>query len=334
MKPFVPLVVAFSAVVPSVASANAARPGEVSVEKTAYLNVPACLRLTNGTVELVATTGVGPRVLRYALVGGENIFGEHPEMTVETDLGTWRAYGGHRLWTAPEGKPRSYSPDNSPVEVSEPAPGTLRLLQTPESATGIQKEMTLSLGPSGSRVSVHHKLTNRSLWAVDVAPWALTIMRGGGTAILPQEPYRAHTEYLLPARPMVLWHYTDLSDPRFAIGKRLIRLTSDPSRTEPQKLGMANKQGWAAYAYRDTVFLKTVPFVADSTYPDFGCNTEIFTSGNFIEVETLGPMVRLEPGASAEHEEVWSLAANVSLGKEEGAVLGAIRALLAGLLTH
>jgi hypothetical protein len=131
---------------------------------------------------------------------------------------------------------------------------------------------------------------------------------------------------------MVVWHYTDLGDPRFSIGKRLLRLTSDPSRSEPQKLGIANKQGWAAYAHRDTVFVKTIPFVSEGTYPDYGCNTEVFTSGSFIEVESLGPMVRLEPGASTEHEEVWSLFANVSLGKDEAAALAALRALLAGLL--
>jgi hypothetical protein len=295
------------------------------------MNVSDCLRLTNGTVELVVTAGVGPRILRYALVGGENILGEQPEMEVQTELGQWKAYGGHRLWTAPEGKPRSYAPDNSPVEVSQPNPGVVRLLQAPEAATGIQKEIAVGVGPSGPRVSIHHKLTNRGLWAVDVAPWALTIMRGGGIAILPQEPYRPHTEYLLPARPMVVWHYTDLSDPRFSIGKRLIRLTSDPSRAEPQKLGIGNKQGWAAYAHRDTVFVKTIPFIADATYPDYGCNTEVFTSGNFIELESLGPTVRLEPGASVEHEEVWALFANVSLSKDEGTALGSLRALVAGL---
>ncbi len=52
-------------------------------------------------------------------------------------------------------------------------------------------------------------------------------MAPGGRAIYPQEPYISHTEYLLPARPMVLWHYTDLSDPRFQLGDRFLRLSTD-----------------------------------------------------------------------------------------------------------
>jgi len=48
-----------------------------------------------------------------------------------------------------------------------------------------------------------HRLTNRSVWGIDVAPWALTIMNGGGEVIVPHEPYRSHDDYLLPARPLL-----------------------------------------------------------------------------------------------------------------------------------
>ena len=76
------------------------------MEKVNYLGQPDCYRLSNGTVELVVTTNVGPRILRYAFAGGENILGEVPESTVQTELGEWRPLGGHRLWTAPEASPR------------------------------------------------------------------------------------------------------------------------------------------------------------------------------------------------------------------------------------
>lgn len=62
-------------------------------------------------------------------------------------------------------------------------------------------------------------------------------MRYGGVTILPQEPFRSHDEYLLPARPMTLWHYTDLSDPRGSFGKRFIRLRTDDTMEIPQKIG-------------------------------------------------------------------------------------------------
>ena len=67
-------------------------------------------------VGVVATT-IGPRIVRYGFVGGDNLLGWVPKDEVKTALGSWKPWGGHRLWTAPEAMPRSYSPDNEPVDV-------------------------------------------------------------------------------------------------------------------------------------------------------------------------------------------------------------------------
>jgi hypothetical protein len=86
------------------------------MKKIEYLNLPNCIRLTNGEVEIIVTTDVGPRIISYNFVGGENILGEHPNARVETALGEFKPYGGHRLWIAPENMPNSYAPDNAPIE--------------------------------------------------------------------------------------------------------------------------------------------------------------------------------------------------------------------------
>lgn len=301
---------------------------EVKVEKVTYFNQPNCYKLSNGIVEVIVTTDIGPRVIRYGFPGGDNVFAELPDGGTKNELGVWKAWGGHRLWTAPEAMPRSYSPDNSPIEYKIEGNHTIRLIQPVEPRTGIQKEMTVTLDEKGTRVTVHHRLTNRNLWEIDVAPWALTIMNGGGVTILPQEPYRAHSEYLLPARPLVLWYYTDLSDPRWALGKRYIRLRTDSAIKEPQKIGIANKQGWAAYHRNKTLFIKRFAYQEGANYPDYGCNNETYTAGSFMEVETLAPIHHLKPGESAEHVERWYLFPNVDIGASEAAVDTAIRPLI------
>jgi hypothetical protein len=301
---------------------------QVKVETVPCLGQPRCLRLSNGTVELVVTTDIGPRIVRYALAGGENILGEVPEAVTKTELGEWRPWAGHRLWHAPESNPRSYAPDNTPVRF-EVAGNRVSLTQPVEARTGIEKRITVMLDPTGSRVTVGHVLTNRNLWEAELAPWALTIMRGGGTAILPQEPYGPHAQNLLPVRPMALWSYTDLADPRFTIGPKYIRVRSDPQRTEPQKIGIGNKQGWAAYSHGRTVFLKRFMYRPQTTYPDYGSNCEVYTAGSFIELETLGPLARLGPGQMAEHFEEWHLFGDVDVGATEASIEAALSPLLA-----
>jgi hypothetical protein len=48
-----------------------------------------------------------------------------------------------------------------------------------------------------------------------------------------------------------------------------------------------------------------------------GCNTESYADKDTVELETLGPLVRLEPGAHAEHIESWRLA-KVDCGPNDG----------------
>ncbi|HUQ34073.1 MAG TPA: hypothetical protein VM095_18270 [Pyrinomonadaceae bacterium] len=294
------------------------------MEKVEYLGLPDCYKLSNRAVELIVTTSVGPRILRYGFRNEENILGEALDATVETELGSWKPLGGHRLWAAPEANPRSYAPDNDAVKFESEGSRHIRLTQSVEAATGIQKEMTVMLDEEGSGVRVHHRITNRNLWPIETAPWALTIMNGGGEAVFPQEPYRAWSEYLLAARPLVLWHYTDLSDPRWTIGRKYIRLKSDENLLEPQKIGLLNKQGWAAYLRRETLFVKRAPYVEGATYPDYNSSFETYTAGSFIEVESLAPLQRLEPNASADHTERWSLFRGVAVADRSEESLDAV----------
>lgn len=89
-----------------------------------------------------------------------------------------------------------------------------------------------------------------------------------------------------------------------------------------------NKQGWAAYHRQQTLFIKRFDYEEGASYPHYGSNTEIYTAASFIEVETLGPVRRLEPGMAAEHIERWSLFRNVTRGATESEIDAAIRPLV------
>jgi hypothetical protein len=283
------------------------------VRKIEYLGLPNCYALTDGVAEVIVTTDVGPRVLAYSLAGGENVLGECMDARVETEWGVWRPYGGHRLWSAPEAKPRSYAPDDAPVACEQLGAHAIRLTPPAEERAGIQKVLTLALDGAGG-VTLTHRITNVGAWRIELAAWALTVMRSGGTALIPQEPYGAHPEHLLPARPLVVWPYTDMSDARLRFGRKLILIRSDARVTTPQKLGVGNKRGWAAYLTDQTLFVKRFGYEEGARYPDAGCNNEVFTAGSFIELESLSPLKALEPGGIIEHVERWRLFVGVEPG--------------------
>ncbi len=310
--------------------AGAGRAQEVKIEqKVAYLGTQNNIRMSNGIVELILATDYGPRILRYALVGGkdeDNVFATL-EGGMKSDLGQWLIRGGHRLWHAPEAIPRTYIPDNDPVQVAVEGT-TIKLTQAPEKGTSIQKEIWITLDSTGSHVTVMHKLTNKGFFATEMACWSLSAMNKGGLAIFPQEPFQSHDDELLPVRPMVLWGYTNLTDPRWMIGKAFLTLRQDVTNKEPQKLGIQNRQGWAAYSHRGSLFIKRFGFEKGRTYPDFGCNNETFTNEAFLEMESLGPLERVEPGQAITHTENWWLYKGINLGNGEAGIAAAMQPIL------
>ncbi|MBA2701116.1 MAG: hypothetical protein H0U58_05355 [Chloroflexi bacterium] len=284
------------------------------MEMTEFAGWPNCVRLSNPSIDLVATTDVGPRIIRIGFVGEQNLFTVFEDSAGQTGGDEWHSYGGHRLWQAPEAWPATYTPENDPI--AHTWDGTSLTLNTLDRVNAVEKSMRLTLAASEPSVEVVHRLVNRAHEAVELAPWALSVMAPGGRAVFPQEDYRPHPEWLDPARPIVLWRFTDMSDPRWTWGRRYIQLRQDPNATTKQKAGFLNTKGWAAYLLGGDVFIKRFDHEAGASYPDFGCNTETYADAAMLEVETLGPLVRLLPGEHVDHVERWSLH-KATIGEDE-----------------
>ncbi|MCS7282664.1 MAG: DUF4380 domain-containing protein, partial [Anaerolineae bacterium] len=227
-------------------------------------------------------------------------------------------YGGHRLWYAPEDPWRTYIPDNDPVEVVELERG-VRLVQPVEKQTGIQKSITVRLGEWDARVEVEHALTNLGTEPVELAPWAITQMRPGGVAILPQPTDPADPYGVLPNRQIALWPYTRVNSPHIRWGDRFIFVQATMAEGA-LKVGFPNPVGWIAYVWGDALFVKYAPYDPSAVYYDRGSSSECYCNPLFLELETLGPRVRLAPGESVTHRETWAVFTGVVFRPEEGAV--------------
>lgn len=300
--------------------------GEIHMqEKVAYAGWPNCIRLSNGQIELIATTDVGPRIIRFGFVGGSNFMKEYPDQLGKTGGEEWRIYGGHRLWQAPEDLKKTYAPDNGPVAYAWNGE-TLRLAQKAD-ATGIEKEIEITMDGKLNRVTLVHRLTNRGTTRANLAVWALSAMASGGRAIFPQEAYRSHSNQLLPVRAMALWGYTDMKDPRWTWGTKYIQLRQDSAIAAAQKVGMTNTLGWAAYALDKAIFINRFGYDGAAQYPDFNSNCETYTDGTMLEVETLGPMTQLAPNESVDHTEEWNLF-HGDVGEDEAAISNTLLPLI------
>jgi hypothetical protein len=140
------------------------------------------------------------------------------------------------------------------------------------------------------------------------------VMAQGGVGVTGLPPRGSHPEMLAPTNPLVIWAFTDLSDPRWRFTKKYIALRQDPAADSAQKIGSFNPNTFGAYFLNGELFLKRAQADPSKTYPDMGASFETFTNRDMLELETLGPLVKLAPGERTEHIERWSLRRNVHIG--------------------
>lgn len=280
------------------------------IEKVSYGGWPNCLRVYDDNVELIMTTDVGPRVIRYGFIGGPNIFKEFADQMGRGGESTWQPRGGHRIWIAPEVVPETYAPDNFPCR-SAFFPDGVEATAPMEPKTGLEKAIRVQLSKAG--VIVTHRIKNCADQPKTLAPWALTMMAPGGVGIAAFPPRGTHPDILPPTNPLIMWAFTDLSDLRWTFTKKYLVLRQDSANTSPQKLGLFNKHTMGAYLLGSDLFVKRYEADPSKAYADFGASYETFTNDAFLELETLGPLEDVAPGETVEHVERWSLHGGVAI---------------------
>jgi len=288
----------------------------ITIKEISYGSFGRCVQVSNGTVDFVATLDVGPRIIRFGFVGGENEFFEDTENNVaennaafkekfDSDIG-WRIYGGHRVWTAPQAEPRTYYPDNDLITYEE-IPNGIRVISPAPKWTNTHTEMEITIAPDSS-IDVIHKVTNTGAWSIEFAAWALSVMAPGGLSVVPLP--KTDTG-VAPNVQIALWPWAVMNDSRVYYGDKYITLRQDPSVERAYKIGVNCEHGWAAYFNHSNLFVKHFP-TGGKNYPDGGVNYETYTNAHMIELESLGELESVVPGESITHTEKWRLFADVT----------------------
>ncbi len=245
------------------------------------------------------------RIMGLTLAGKANLLADISDFSpIPTPHGDFHFRGGHRLWHSPEAMPRTYIPD-TPIRITDLPDGVLLEAQT-EPGTGIRKSIEIHLAADKPSVTLTHTLTNDGLWTVELAPWAITQFRLGGTVILPMPVGNVDAAGLLANRHFSLWPYAHINDLRVKWGDEFVLFKAD-ALLPPFKVGYFNPRGWLAYWLDGVLFRKTFDARMDSSYPDNNCNAEMYCNDQFVELESLGPLVRLLPDSSVKHVEKWDV---------------------------
>ncbi len=283
-----------------------------------------CIEIANDHLSILATISVGPRILSLKSGKGDNLLAVLPEATLECPgEGPYHFYGGHRLWYAPENPQITYLPDDSPVDV-EALENGVRLTQAIDPRTTLQKVLDVRLARNRASIEVKHTLKNQGDKEQVLAPWAITQLKPGGVAILPQFTGISEGNPTLPNRTITLWPYTDINSGHITWGNETI-LVRARMKEGKLKIGFPNPAGWMAYWIDGSLFVKRARYVQGAEYFDRGSSSECYCDPRFLELETLAPTTGLPPGGSIEHIETWDLHDDIEWSDDLVGVLPVIR---------
>jgi hypothetical protein len=263
-------------------------------------------RLENAHCWVEVLANGGPRVVRLGLRGGPNLFAETSNVSWDGGHGTYELLGGHRFWFAPESDDCSV-PDAGGLTLSAIAEANgpaARLVGAVEAPTGLRKTIDVRLDPDAPVVSLRHILVNEGPRTLELAPWPVTQFRLGGVAVVPLPPADEKPS-IRPNQLVVLWPYASGTDRRLDIGDH--RITVSAHADKPVKIGCLSAIGIAGYLSDGLLVVLRFDPARAATHADLGCNLEIYCDDLTIELESLGPLVRLAPGDSVMHDERWEI---------------------------
>jgi hypothetical protein len=254
-----------------------------------------------GKLEIRVPLDFGIRILGFNLKGGPNLLQESKE-SVETLNGSWCFYGGHRLWTAPEKDPETYSYDGAPISYMINN-NRVTLEQPMDTFTKLQKQITLEF-LDDQTLRIKHRIKNNNRVTAKIALWAVTMMKSGGTHII---PFYGKDTGLLNDRVISLWPGTRLNDQRISFYKDFIFVEHKQTIASELKIGINNLAGFGAYYYHNHLFVKRFKPIDHKDYPDNNVSYECYASGKLTESESLSHLTNLSKGQSAEYIEDWQI---------------------------
>jgi len=261
------------------------------------------LKIENDMYEMIIPLDYGIRIASFLKKGDKNFLGELTGISRAHEEDTWFIRGGHRLWHTPEKFPRTYMPDNQPIDY-EIVDEALILTQPINNQTLLQKQLKIKFIDGGKRVRIEHILMNKGQWTIETAAWGITLLRTGGIAKI---PLNKRKEELLSTKRFSLWSYCHLGDERITFKEDYFTLKQDVNNNTAFKIGTNNEEGWASYTEGGYTFTKYFDYKADQDYPDHGCSFETYTSDKILELETLSPIQTINPEESIHHFELWEI---------------------------
>lgn len=274
-----------------------------------------CRQISNATAQVIVVPAIG-RIMYYGFKNGANILWNDTGLygkTLPTDLHTvknWSNFGGDKVWPTQEddfGKINGM--EWPPDPWFDGAPHTVKELENSVEITspvsdycGAQSIREIHLDKESSRLTIHQRIKKikkahlRSVEPVRYTIWNVTQIKSPLQALFNLNPDSKFSDgyYIFP---------TGGAENFCVDGSTGILV---PHISREQKAG-ADSGKWLAAIIDNVVFGEFFAFDPGGAYPDNGCSAEVYTSGDYTEIELLSAMQYLDINEEISFTIEWEL---------------------------
>ncbi|HOM56786.1 MAG TPA: hypothetical protein PLG27_03425 [Candidatus Latescibacteria bacterium] len=277
--------------------------------KSHYFGYDGCLVLENDAgIRVVLSPLAGGRVLEYSLQGVNAIY-------LDSKQQGWRHQPG-----IPSVDPCGGRCDVGPEYTTLPHPdlwlgdwhgeitgsGQALLTSPRDRVTGLTVTRRFTLAAGDTRLRFEQRVVNDSTHPVSCCHWSRTLAVGGGVVLIPLSPESRFPKHYIQYGPGPVMNFRP-DDPQIRVRDGFLEVLGTPQRP---KLGMDSAVGWFSYLMRSgLLFTKRYRVEPDRVYGEMaGLTISIwYYKDEMCELEPIGPLEKLAPGASFSFTEEWSL---------------------------
>ncbi len=289
-----------------------------------------CVELSNETTRVVLEPNLGGRVLRYALRGTEALYQDPTFDGATRDTpGRGALIPGGRFDIGPEATrpPRPvFWLGRWRVEIT--GDRAARLTSEVDPQTGLQLVRDFRLDPSASHLACTQTIINRGGTPRAACHWSRTLADGGGICVVPVNPASRYPKGYLTYAPEGFLLFRPPEEPNVSVRDGALLIIGPPQQ---KKFAVDVSEGWLAYLTRAGLLLvKRFAVYPDRTYGEIAGNAVSiwYSEERACELEPIGPMETLAPGARASFTEHWWLHPFVFPARRTDVDLAAVRRMV------
>ncbi len=271
-----------------------------------------CVSINNGTVKVIVSVDVGPKIIFWGYTNGENMlyipynileYDEHISQKIPPDI-FFKRYGHEIMLEYENSNPVVLSSGTTIYSILQD--GVVFSCSSPK--LGISTNLEIIIQDSSNSIMIVHSIENINEKAQSFSICSSTFVTQDGTLIVPQNVEDLGNS---PNRVLALWKKSNINDSRLYVTNEYLRFNNlSTDNLSVLKLGINNRQAWSTYTKDGITFLKHYLHNKKAKYLNFDSSFIIDSKKALLSLKVLSPIYNVQKNEIAKMAEYWSLFPN------------------------